>query len=186
MAELIRCATCRAGFVDAPDDTCPTCLNPFVAAVPQGAAPTAPRDDAQPAQGSLERTCPRCDMPGTGTTCDGCGAALAPARRPVRLTLPGGAVVPLAEGSEVVLGRSSSNVAVANALSGFSGVSRRHASLRCSGSLLELTDFGSTNGTFVDGVPVEGTRTWEATAVASIRLGGSALLEVSPEEDSRE
>jgi DNA-binding NtrC family response regulator len=51
-------------------------------------------------------------------------------------------------------------------------VSRRHASLEASGAMLKLTDLGSTNGTFVNGV-----RVFEAGLFGgeSVQIGGTAL-----------
>lgn len=53
-------------------------------------------------------------------------------------------------------------------------VSREHAIVRRSAEHVEITDLGSSNGTFVNGERLSGTRTLKAGD--EVRLGGAALL----------
>ena len=62
-------------------------------------------------------------------------------------------------------------------------VSRRHARLsQGSGRRPELTDLGSANGTFVDGVRLEGSR--ELRGGEEVRIGASSLRATVPQPDS--
>lgn len=56
--------------------------------------------------------------------------------------------------SFVTLGRDKNSQVVVNATE----VSRRHARISCEGPACTITDLGSKNGTFVNGVPVERSR----------------------------
>ncbi len=63
-------------------------------------------------------------------------------------------VVSLAEGDELVLGRGAeSDVVLA-----YDGVSRRHAKVSRRGSTITVEDLGSTNGTRVNSLVIEGSR----------------------------
>ncbi len=53
------------------------------------------------------------------------------------------------------------------------GVSRRHLEISWDGQQATLSDLGSTNGTTVNGTPVQ---TWQLADGDTIRVGHSALL----------
>ena len=53
------------------------------------------------------------------------------------------------------------------------GVSRRHLEINWDGQQATLSDLGSTNGTTVNGTPVQ---TWQLADGDTIRVGHSALL----------
>lgn len=92
--------------------------------------------------------------PGPGLAAAGLtGAAGASAARPSpRLVLEDGAVFPLAEGEHTV-GRDA---AASIALAGQTGVSRLHATVRVAGGEAFISDSGSTNGTYVNGIKLSG------------------------------
>lgn len=69
-----------------------------------------------------------------------------------RLVLPGGGVLNLTEGTHLV-GREPG---LALSLPDESTLSRRHAEVVRAGNEVRLRDLGSTNGTFVNGVPLQG------------------------------
>ena len=80
-----------------------------------------------------------------------------------------GVPIPLVEG-ETVVGRE---VGLGLSLAGESTVSRRHARLVRAGSSVTLEDAGSTNGTFVNGVPAGGgtpLRPGDAVQFGSVRF----------------
>src|SRR5687768_4641194 len=81
-----------------------------------------------------------------------------------------GGEFPLAEGQEVVIGRSSElDMVLVEEL-----VSRRHASIRVQGSVLTIEDLGSTNGTFVNGERIQKATLKEGDRV----LIGTSILRV--------
>lgn len=185
MAQLIRCDRCGARYTEAPE-YCTVCgADPFVGSGDEPARAPVPEQRAGGPDTTVAavRHCPGCDLPtppGT-VTCDGCGASVPElSGAHVELVLPGGSVVELVEQSEIVLGRSSEHGVVANSLEELPGVSRRHARLRHRGDTLELTDLGSTNGTFVDDVAAVPGRAWPANRTVRIRLGASGLIQVRP------
>jgi len=71
-----------------------------------------------------------------------------------RLVSQSGDAMPLPEG-DLIVGR---DVGLGLSLVGESTVSRKHAQLTRSGSTVILKDFGSTNGTFVNGVQIQGEK----------------------------
>lgn len=71
-----------------------------------------------------------------------------------RLVSQSGDVLPLPEG-ELTVGRE---VGMGLSLVGESTVSRKHAQLTRSGGSVVVKDFGSTNGTFVNGVQIQGEK----------------------------
>ncbi len=74
-------------------------------------------------------------------------------------------VVSLADGDEIVLGRGAeSDVVLA-----YDGVSRRHAKVSRRGSTITVEDLGSTNGTRVNQLVIQGSR--RVTAGDAITLG---------------
>jgi pSer/pThr/pTyr-binding forkhead associated (FHA) protein len=71
----------------------------------------------------------------------------------------------LRDQDEICIGRDKSNECVISD----AGVSRVHASLSASRSGVVLTDFGSLNGTFIDGECIHGMR--DVTSVDEIQIG---------------
>jgi len=65
------------------------------------------------------------------------------------------ATVPLAAGASVTFGRDESCDVVFD--SNFGGISRKHATVTASAGSLRITDLGSSNGTYVNGVRINGT-----------------------------
>src|SRR4051812_7345452 len=55
-------------------------------------------------------------------------------------------------------------------------VSRRHVALARAGSLLRVTDLGSTNGVFLDGVRIPSGTTVDAAPNAVLRMGHTLFL----------
>jgi diguanylate cyclase (GGDEF)-like protein len=74
------------------------------------------------------------------------------------------------DGDELMIGRS----AEADVMLGDHGLSRRHAAIRRRGSRLFVEDLGSTNGTFIDGIPIE--RPIEIDDGLRIELGLHTIL----------
>ncbi len=70
---------------------------------------------------------------------------------------------------ETILGRSGRTTLLVDEPS----VSREHATIRRSGDCIEIIDLGSSNGTFVNGKPVTGTR--RLAPGDKIRLGGAKI-----------
>lgn len=86
-----------------------------------------------------------------------------------RLVAETGDAMPLPEG-ETVVGRE---VGLGLSLVGETTVSRRHAQLIRTGGAVVLQDLGSTNGTFVNGTPVQGDkplRNGDAVQFGSVRF----------------
>jgi hypothetical protein len=102
--------------------------------------------------------CPRCtrQVPAGLEACPFCDARLARSAAATgvpTVVLPGGLGVPVV--GELVLGRESGDVRIARALD-YDGVSRRHASVGVRGAHVVIRDLGSTNGTRVNGAPIDG------------------------------
>ena len=74
---------------------------------------------------------------------------------------------------QLVLGRENADLVIED-----SEVSRRHASVRPVDSQLEISDLGSSNGTFVNGARIQGPRRLEDGD--EIRVGKSSLRVVVP------
>jgi pSer/pThr/pTyr-binding forkhead associated (FHA) protein len=88
-----------------------------------------------------------------------------------------GAVFPLREGQEVIVGRSSEvDLVLAEDL-----VSRRHARIAVDGGAVTLQDLGSTNGTFLNGQRVKKARIAEGDRIL---IGGSLLKLVAVDAES--
>src|SRR5215469_3079292 len=64
--------------------------------------------------------------------------------------------------TELVVGRVAADVTLEDPL-----ISRRHAAIRPVGDTLEIEDLGSLNGTWVNGVRIEGSRGLERATVGS-------------------
>jgi hypothetical protein len=88
-----------------------------------------------------------------------------------------GAVFPLREGREVIVGRSGEvDLVLAEDL-----VSRRHARVAVDGGSVILQDLGSTNGTFLNGQRVKKARLAEGDRIL---IGGSLLKLVAVDAES--
>jgi hypothetical protein len=136
-------------------------------------------------------TCPQCglgDLPAETLDCPSCGFALggagwaADARTAAGSVeaaqlLVAGQVIDIPAGEAVVLGRDPGASALAGALSGLYGVSRRHASVTVRGRTVTIQDFDSTNGTWVDGERL-GAGAAVRDLPARFRLGQSVEVEV--------
>ncbi len=81
---------------------------------------------------------------------------------------------------ELVIGREHAGVTIEDARA-----SRRHALVRMAADGLKVEDLGSTNGTFVDGERLEGTKT--VGDGTEIRVGSTVIevLDVAPAEATR-
>ena len=75
------------------------------------------------------------------------------------------------------VGRDCDGLVLADAM-----VSRRHLHLELTGNAVVLSDLGSTNGTFVDGVRVAAPVVFRAGI--EVRLGDTTL-ELLPDQDAR-
>ncbi|MEV4558704.1 FHA domain-containing protein [Kitasatospora sp. NPDC049285] len=76
---------------------------------------------------------------------------------PPRLALVfAGAMLPLHPGRSLAVGRDDPDCAAVPGLAGLDQLSRHHARLRWIDGVLHVEDLASTNGTFLDGRPVEG------------------------------
>ncbi len=174
LTEGYRCLSC--GHVHPPEHgdpgDCGRCGMSTV--VPPGWTPPAEPTVAAPGTASSSAAsfdlrsstdpahCPHPDcgqplLPGD-ETCAFCGR---PARAtpipsdPVALAADG-TEVRLPEGREVVLGRSPDHSPWSRLFTGHAGVSRRHTSLTVVGDQLHVRDLGSANGTWVNGVLIDG------------------------------
>lgn len=182
--------------VDADEILCPGCggavtedtLSPVdeavTAVLPAGAAA------AGQGEGGGDRVCAtewcRRPIPPGATICDGCGRAVTRQTLDVvgyGVVLPGAVRLVLTPGVALELGRAAGPAVVRAALAPLDTVSRRHASVTATADGVVVRDFDSTNGTFVDDVPVTGEVTVRPPAV--LRLGQSVsigLVEVSGHE----
>lgn len=114
------------------------------------ASPPAPIAPPPPAQILLEDSAPT--PLGTAPAAVSVGAADSASISDPRLTAADGSSIPLAEGTTTV-GREAG---LELSLLDESTVSRRHAEIVRAGSSVVLRDLGSTNGSFVNGVQVQG------------------------------
>jgi hypothetical protein len=81
-----------------------------------------------------------------------------------------GTVVPLADGAELLIGRESDlDIVLQEDM-----VSRKHAKVTIRGDEIQISDLGSTNGTFVNGQKVKRARLGEGDRV----LVGTSLMKV--------
>lgn len=111
--------------------------------------------------------------------CVFCGGSASPQEVPTpqrgaRVILPNGAEA--AVGTSLLLGRMSTVPGISSALD-FDGVSRRHALLTSVDGALVVRDLGSTNGTWLDGVPVSGDLPIPVGR-SRLRLGARVELDV--------
>ncbi|WP_197517561.1 FHA domain-containing protein [Microbacterium karelineae] len=91
----------------------------------------------------------------------------------VELVLPDGSRISAA--GDVEMGRDVGDGRISAALSGFDGVSRRHAVISIRADGVWVRDAGSTNGTFLDGRPVR-TESRVAGRHATVGLGRRAIV----------
>lgn len=96
------------------------------------------------------------------------------------LSLPNGTTVVLEEGEPVLLGRHSPHPLVAAALASLDTVSRRHAEVVVETDGVRITHVGSTNPTYVNGLPIAPSIV--VTQTAEVRLGQSVHLTLTASE----
>ncbi len=133
--------------------------------------------------------CPRADcgqpVPAHAAVCPYCGAPVTASASPELDEQPGarsrasaaalvaadGSAIPLRSGTEIVLGRSPEHSPWSRLVEASSGVSRRHASVSVARGVLHVRDLGSANGTWVNGIRIDGAAELELTDGIRIGLG---------------
>lgn len=121
------------------------------------------------------------------TACDYCGTDLGSAPRsesdssaggfPILETMDG-TRIPLSGAGEVVLGRSPDASRWAGVVQGHSGVSRRHAGITVEGNTVRVRDLGSSNGTWINGIRIDGVAVVPIADGTTIGLGQRYTLRV--------
>lgn len=167
------------GCFDSLDD--PPSLTPLASIFTP--AMTADSALAHPAQ----RACGTCRRraPDTQQTCAFCGSPLttaspSPSTGPAVLELPTGRRVAVDPDTALVLGREAPNTDVCAALASCDAVSRRHASLLIAGGAVQVTDLGSTNGTYLNGRRAEPVAVADLDGPVRIGLGQEVMIVLQP------
>ena len=120
--------------------------------------------------------CPDCHKPARGTECPACGADLVsaeeyfkakPAAEKALFLVGDGLRLPLREG---VFGRDGG---IYPELAAMQYVSRKHGELRHLSGKWQIRDFGSTNGTFVDGHRLPKDEWHDIAAGSSVKIATS-------------
>ena len=193
---VFRCTECDETYPVDPGD-CGICGMSNFERVGDGARSDEPSPgdsahtvvDAQPAdRGTQQRRCgaPDCGQPALAgqIECDYCGAPLITGIEPAAdvrapdLVAADGTRIPLLQGAEVVLGRSPDESAWSRLMQGHPGVSRRHAAIVADNDVVRVRDLGSANGTWVNGIQIDGAATAPITDGITIGLGRRYLLTV--------
>ncbi len=164
MAELI-CQGCRTTY---PEGTayCPTC---FSIPVPNTAGEHTPKPAAA-GPGCGDPDCRNGGVP-PAAGCRACGLTGAAA---TTLRFPWGPV-PVEAGGSLLIGRENSPIA--DRLTDYSNISRRHARVHSDGTSLTVEDLDSTNGTFVNDKQVPARTPTPAKAGDRVRF--AATLEAT-------
>lgn len=116
-------------------------------------------------------SCPYCGTPvSTDEPSPGLPVAPGGVARPV-LVAADGTRIALHEGEEVVLGRSPEESPWARLAEGSPGVSRRHAIVSLWRGDLHVRDLGSSNGTWVNGIRIDGAAQLPVADGTRIGLG---------------
>lgn len=125
--------------------------------------------------------CGRANAPGA-THCFRCNDPLSqPANDlPSRLVLPGNVIVCLRPDETVLLGREAVDPTIKAALEHHDQVSRRHAELLITGTAARIRDLGSTNGTYVNDIPVNPETTVPIGNGLRLRFGQELELTLMP------
>lgn len=178
MAELI-CPGCKA-TIAAGTPYCPTCFSipvPKPEPEPQPAeVPTAvPAVVPAPAAGRRPCADPDCGTGGIPPAegCRACGLAGSAAATTLQFAW---GTVPVRPGTPLLVGREDSPIA--DRLTQYSNVSRRHAEIRCDGAALTVIDLQSTNGTFVNDTRIPSGQQTTARPGDRIRFGATAEAKV--------
>lgn len=188
---------------------CPDCGSPLWAlatvAMPVVAEPPVPVTHPQqsgagwpaasatlPVDVPVAWTCPVCARQVVGAQCDFDGTRSPAARQPppvpgaapagapvLEVLLPDGTTLSLGSGEALDIGRHSPNARVAAALATYDGVGRMHATLSVSGNRVTVIDHHSTNGTRVNGTPVQGSISLPLDQITTIQLGRYVVLHLS-------
>ena len=184
----ILCPHCGATLFGrpAPADPAPAAPGPPPPGKESTPARTVPAPDA-----AAERVCPttwcRSPVPAGAGTCAYCGQPVpdrteragAGAGSGLEVGLPDGSTAVIAAGTPLVIGRSSPDPVVAAALAPLDAVSRRHLEVLVDGDVVHVTDLGSTNGSYVDGVAAEPRLTVPVGPLV-LRLGKVVTLTLRP------
>lgn len=137
-----------------------------------------------------QTSCPATDCgqlnPNGQEFCDYCGNPLqtesfSGARSSVYLRADDGTRIPLIQGREVVLGRSQDASPWSRIFDGHNGVSRRHATVVFDGTQVHIRDEGSSNGTFVNRIHIDGSAALAPADLRTIGLGRNYQLSVTVE-----
>lgn len=183
-----RCPTCDLEN-PLPQIVCERCGVSLVSVIPTLQKPSrTDTDTEQPALQNASHTCPECGQgnPAHADRCVYCDASMREARASdangseYRLHWPWGAR-PIK--GQLHVGRehpTPPDLIKQLVNHGFDNISRRHALFEATPDGLYLTDLGSANGTYIDGVRIQANRRVRLTDGADIRLASnlSAKLEV--------
>ena len=93
-----------------------------------------------------------------------------------------GTRIPFTVGREIVLGRSPDHSPWSRIFDGHNGVSRRHAVVVFDGTNVHIRDEGSSNGTFVNRIRIDGSATLAPADLTTIGLGRNYQITVETDE----
>lgn len=189
MAAVTTCPWCEQDVGPAAGLLCPHChrhlsrgprRTPRAApAVPAPAAETAappPVATAPPPEAADARVCssPGCGgvLPAEAAECPYCGAPAPGAAGGATIAAPWG-VLELRTDRPLDLGRDPTFSPFAHELERFDNISRHHARIELRGDGVYVTDFGSTNGTYVDGRRLTPNLPERVDAGAGVRLASN-------------
>jgi hypothetical protein len=199
VAGVKSCPWCDQEVGSARGLLCPHCgqhltrgpsraARPAAAAAVAEAEPSASSPSVAPVEAEAGPT-RRCQAPGCGNelppgagVCQYCGAPApleaAAVSGAVTIVCPWGPVQ-LAPGAPVDLGRDSGFSRLAGELDRFDNISRRHARIELQADGVYVTDFGSTNGTYIDGRRITPNRPERADASSTVRLASNVTLRLA-------
>lgn len=188
MASVKRCISCREEIQERDwfCEKCGTWNNRPVEG--QVAVSVAAASVAEPSASAPTVRCPHCGVEGLlgETVCRQCETPLlegtlgdpqASATATVTVALSDGRTADI-QLSSFMLGREP-EFPLAEELSRYLNVSRRHVLVAIQGDRTMITDLGSTNGTSVDGHPISPWQPSEVLEGQTIRLGADCALRLS-------